>query len=290
MIPRNLGQRASLKDSGRAPARRSLLPTGGGQGNAALYGAPSGGRPGAGGLTAGVQDVAAAPYQEAQADPRHGGTANRLGNPYQNGSGIVRDRHVYANTGTEKQQAHPDSTRGEGLSPLADGPVRPNWGMVHRTLNPRYGTTGTRFLDNNGPFTTTATSDGRAFGLGIQDGSPWTTHNGGTPGLTHVYGVRGMAGVQGPELGSPQDGPQKIRGGVPHGLHTRIPKNHELLAARRAKTPQQGQTRRSRPANSKIAGQSYSQTVQHQDQTVITRAPRMPSGHQPGMAGRGLRR
>jgi hypothetical protein len=290
VIPRNLGQRPSLKDNAPAPARRSLLPTGGGQGNAFLYGAPTGGRPGAGGMVAGVQDVAAAPYQEAYADPRHGGTVNRLGQPYQNESGIVYDRHIYANTGTEKQQAHPDSTRGEGLSPLADGPVRPSYGTVHRTLNPRYGTTGTRFLDNNGPFATTTTNDGRAYGLGIQDGSPWTTHNGGTPGLTHVYGVRGLAGLQGPELGSPQDGPQKIRGGVPHGLHTRTPSNAELLAARRRKTAQQTQTRRQRPANSKIAGQSYSQTVQHQDQTQITRLPRIPSGHQPGMAGRGLSR
>lgn len=288
-----LGQRASLKNSTpeQAAQDRRLLPTGGSQGNAMLRGAPSGGRRGQGGLAGGVQQVDAAPWQEAYADPRHGGTMNRLGHPYQNGSGIIYDRHLYANTGTEKQQAHPDSTRGEGLSPLADGPVRPNYGVVSRTLNPRYGTTGTRFLDNAGPFATTSTRDGRPYPLGIQDGSPWTTRNGGTPGLTHIYGVRGLAGLQtDAELGGPGDGPQKIRGGLPHGLHTRIAKNEEMLHARRRATAQQKPSRVSRPANSKVAGQSYSQTVQHQDQTTITQMPRITGSIQPGMHGRGLGR
>lgn len=291
MIVRALGQRASLKNQAPEASPRRLMPTGGSQGNAMLRGAPSGGRPGTGGKASGVQDVAAtAPYLEAYADPRHGGTTNRLGNVYQNGSTIVRDRHVYANVGTEKQQAHPDSTRGEGLSPLADGPVRPSYGMVHRALAPRYGNTGTRFLDNPGPFAQTATSDGRTMGLGIQDGSPWTSKFGGTPGLTHVYGLRGLSGLVGPELGAPGDGPQKIRGGRPHGLHTKIQSDAVLRAARRRKTPQRQPSRVSRPANSKIAGQSYSQTVQHQDSDQITRLPRVESGRLPGMHGKGLHR
>lgn len=290
MIPRRLGQRASLKNTMPETAPRRLLPTGGGQGNAFLRGAPTAGRRGDGGHASGVQEVQAAPYQERDADPRHGGTANRLGRVYQNESLIAYDRHLYANTGTERQQAHPDSTRGDGLSPLADGPVRPSYGLVHRTLNPRYGTTGTRFLDNRGPFATTTTSDGRVHPLGIQDGSPWTAKFGGTPGLTHVYGVRGAAGAVGPPVGSPGDGPQKIRGGMPHGLHSRIPKNKQLTRARFDKTPQQSQSRRSRPANSKIAGQSYSQTVQHQDSTTITRLPRVDGGRRPGMSGRGMGR
>lgn len=287
---RSFGQRASLKNGTQGQVTQRLLPTGGSQGNASLRGAPTGGRKGQGGLASGVQEVQAAPYQEREADPRHGGTASRIGNPYQHGSLIIYDRHVYSNVGTERQQAHPDSTRGEGLSPLADGPVRPSYGMVYRTLSPRYGTTGTRFLDNHGPFSQTTTSDGRPYPLGIQDGSPYTSKFGGAPGLTHVYGVRGVEGTQGPELGGPDDGPQKIRGGVPHGLHTRIQKDADLRAARRKATAQQRPSRVSRPANSKIAGQSYSQTVQHQDSTAITRLPRTEPQKQPGMHGKGLHR
>jgi hypothetical protein len=295
--PRNPGMqrlaRTGSPVTNRQPERapRRAAPTGGSQGNAGVIrGAPTGGRAASGGLASGVQQVTAAPYQEAYADRRHGGTASRIGPPFANGSLIVYDRHVYGNVGTEKQRAHPDSTRGEGMSPLADGPVRPSYGTVNRMLNPRYGTTGTRHLDNAGPFATVAGSDGRVQPLGIQDGTPWTTVPGGAPGLTHIYGVRGPAGAQGPALGSPLDQPQMIRGGVPHGLHTRVQSDAALLAARRASTPQQQPSRVQRPANSKAAGQSYSQTVQHQGSTAINAIPKISSGRQPGMHGRGLGR
>jgi hypothetical protein len=286
-----VGNRIPETQQPRIGQARKPSPTGGSQGNAGVIrGAPTGGRRGQGGLAHGVQEVIPAPYQEAEADRRHGGTASRIGRPFQNDGLVVYDRHLYGNTGTERQKAHPDSTRGEGMSPLADGPVRPSYGTVDRVLNPRYGTTGTRHLDHGGPFATTRGSDGRLYPLGIQDGSPWTTIPGGAPGLTHVYGVRGSAGAQGPLLGSPEDQPQKIRGGLPHGLHSPVQSTAALLKARRRGTPQIMPSRVQRPANSKVAGQSYSQTVQYQDQTTVTALPRVSSGRPPGMHGRGLNR
>jgi hypothetical protein len=271
---------------------RALLPTGGSQGNAGVVrGAPRTGRIGRGGLASGVQQVAAAPYQEAYADPRHGGNVSRLGGyvGLTNGSTIRYDRHIMAKTGTERQQAHPDSTRGDGYSPLADGPARPSFMMVHRVYNPTYGNTGTRFLDNSGPFALTKDNRGEPRFLGTQDGSPYTTKWGGAPGLTHVYGVRGSSGAVGPAMGSPQDAPQKIRGGVPHGLHSRPQSNRAITQARFKATPQQARRRPQLLANSQQAGQSYSQTVQHLGQPPRP-VPRIAGRALPGMTGKVMRR
>jgi hypothetical protein len=281
------GIQKSLSGAGPEPAPRALNPTGGSQGNAGLLrGAPRGGRIGRGGLASGVQEVAAAPWQEAYADPRHGGTVSRTGDTMAtNGSLIRYDRHIMAKTGSERQQAHPDSTRGDGYSPLADGAVRPSYMMVHRTYNTTYGNTGTRFLDNPGPFARTTDQHGRPQPLGIQDGSPWSTKAGGAPGLTHIYGVRGVTGAVGPAPGSPQDGPQKIRGGNPHGLHSRPQSNRQLTQRRQHSTPQQARRRPQLIANSQQAGQSYSQTVQHLGQPPRP-APRQAGRPLPGAAGR----
>jgi hypothetical protein len=192
-------------------------------------------------------------------------------------------------TGTEMQRAHPDNPRGEGLAPLADGPVRPSWMLVNRAMARRYGNTGTRHLDNQGPFATTTDSEGRRQPLGIQDGSPWTHENGGTPGLTHVYGVRGTQGVQSPvPVGAPGDGPQLIRGGPAHGLHSRVQPNAVDRTKRYASTPQQKSTRRSLPANSARSGQAWSQNAQHLGQSG--RAVPSTPGNLPGNAGSRLRR
>lgn len=272
--------------------QRALLPTGGSQGNAGYTrGAPRGGRIGRGGLASGVQQVAAAPWQEAYADPRHGGLTSRMGGYVggTNASLIQYDRHIMAKTGTERQQAHPDSTRGDGYSPLADGPARPSYMMVHRVYNPTYGNTGTRFLDNKGPFALTRDNRGMARFLGIQDGSPWTTKWGGAPGLTHVYGVRGSTGAVGPQMGTPQDAPQKIRGGVPHGMHSQPTPNRTFTQARYKGTPQQARRRPQLLANSQRAGQSYSQTVQHLGQAPRP-TPKIQGRPLPGVAGRVVRR
>lgn len=284
------GIQTCLQGSGAEPRQmqRALLPTGGSQGNAGYTrGAPRGGRIGRGGLASGVQQVAAAPWQEAYADPRHGGLTSRMGGYVggTNASLIRHDRHIMAKSGTEKQQAHPDSPRGDGYSPLADGPARPSYMMVHRTYNPTYGNTGTRFLDNSGPFATTRDSRGNTRYLGTQDGSPWSTKWGGAPGLTHVYGVRGASGAIGPQAGTPQDAPQKIRGGMPHGLHSRPTPNRAITQARYKRTPQQKTNWPQLIANSQRAGQSYSQTVQHLGQAPRP-VPRIQGRPLPGGIGR----
>lgn len=280
-----------LAGPGPETAPRALLPTGGSQGNAgAIRRAPTTGRIGRGGLASGVQEVAAAPWQEAYADPRHGGMVSRTGDQMASNSTLTKyDRHIMAKSGTERQQAHPDSTRGDGYSPLADGPARPSYMMVHRTYNATYGTTGTRFLDNSAPKARTVDSMGRPQPLGTQDGSPWTSKWGGAPGLTHIYGVRGSTGTVGPAAGSPQDAPQKIRGGAPHGLHTKSQSNRALTQSRSKSTPQQVRRRPQLVANSKQAGQSYSQTVQHLGGPPST-VPRVPGRPLPGAAGRITRR
>ena len=282
--------RASLAGPAPETQPRATLPTGGSQGNAGyIRRAPTAGVRSGGGRHSGSQECIPSPSQEASADPRHGGTASRIGPTFQNGSTIAYDRHIIAKTGTEKQQAHPDSTGGQGLSPLADGPVRPVHMMVNRVLAPRYGNTGTRHLDNKGPFAQTRDSAGRPQPLGIQDGSPWSRKYGGTPGLTYITGMRGTAGVVSPVApGAPGDGPQLIRGGVPHGLHSHPQPNASLRAKRMAATPQQRRTRRSLPANSARAGQAWSQNAQH----LGGKAQPVPTtqGRLPGNAGSRLRR
>lgn len=292
-VGRLLGRVGPARLAGPAPeqpsAERALLPTGGSQGNAGyIRGAPTGGPRYGGGRYDGTQYPVPDPAAPAQ-DARDYTTRSRTGPAFHNGHTIVYDRHVMAKTGTETQRAHPDATGGQGLSPLADGPVRPVYMLVHRQYNPTYGNTGSRHLDNSGPFATTTDSLGRPQPLGIQDGSPWSRKSGGTPGLTYITGERGTGGVVSPVApGEPGDGPQLIRGGVPHGLHSHAQPNAELRTRRMAGTPQQKRPRRSLPKNSARAGQSWSQNAQQLGGTAqpVASTP----GRLPGQAGRTLRR
>lgn len=289
-VTRMLGRvpRGSLAGPARETRPRALLPTGGSQGNAGyIRGAPTAGVPYGGGRHDGTQ--APVPVPNGSRNPRDYGTFSRTGPAFHNGRTIVYDRHVMAKTGTERQRAHPGSTNGQGLSPLADGPVRPVYMLVHRAYNPTYGNTGTRHLDNSGPFARTTDSEGRPQPLGIQDGSPWSRKYGGTPGLTFIQGMRGTAGVVSPAApGDPGDGPQLVRGGVPHGLHSHAQPNAELRTRRMASTPQQRRTRRSLPKNSSRAGQSWSQNAQRLGGPA-TPAP-TTSSRLPGQTGRAVRR
>jgi len=236
--------------------------SGGSQGNAGLIrGAPTGGVPYGGGRHDGTQYPI--PEPNGSRNPRDYSAMSRTGPAFHNSSTIAYDRHIMTKTGTETQQAHPDSPNGQGLAPLADGPVRPVHYMVNRVMAPRYGNTGTRHLDNTGPFTTTTDNLGRPQPLGTQAGSPWTRKWGGTPGLTYIQGMRGTAGVVSPvAVGAPGDGPQMIRGGQAHGLHSRSQPDHELIGRRYAMTPQQRRGRRSLPRNSARSGQSWSMNAQ----------------------------
>ena len=224
---------------------------------------------------------------------------------YQNNRLVLRDRHVlerrgYGTTSPARQQ--PASGR---PNPQADGPPRPSYGMINRTLSWQIGTDGTRNLDNDAPHATTMAGD-RVFPLGNQGSSPWERVHGGTPGLYRPYGARGR--VLGPEPrvvaqpggpyragvvlnpGSPQDGPQKVHGGLPHGLHSQTMPPLATTMDRRANTVQMRPGRQGRPSNSRIAGQSYSQTVVHQDGTGGGRLPTLQTlTRQPGQTERWLR-
>ncbi len=280
--------RASLAGPSPETAGRALLPTGGSQGNAGLIrGAPTAARAYSSSRFTGTQACLAQPGGTGARDYT---TRSRTGGTFDDPHGSVRyDRHMMSKTGTEMQQAHPDSPNGQGLAPLADGPVMPGYLAVNRVHAKRYGNTGTRHLDNQGPFASVADSEGRRQPLGTQDGSPYSGKYGGTPGLTYVYGRRGTTGVVSDVApGAEGDGHQLIRGGLPHGLHSKVKPNADDTSKRRKSTPQQKRTRRSLPANSARAGQAWSQNVQHLGEAA--RPVPAAGGRLPGNTGSRLKR
>lgn len=225
--------------------------------------------------------------------------------PFQHGRLIERDRHIIARRGTTVTSAAEQEPASGIPNPEADGPPRPAYTMVDRTVSWQIGTDSTRFLDNNAPHA--ATNAGRRrFPLGNQGSSPYEPVYGGTPGLYRPYGARGF--VIGPapavvslpggpnkpnvllEAGSPEDGPQSVYGGAPHGLHSPTVEPTKVTRGRYASTKQQTPPRQNRPANSKIAGQSYSQTVVPQDGVGGGPLPRLPAEHQAGVNRRFLGR
>jgi len=229
----------------------------------------------------------------------------------------VRERFIQAMRGTSRQGAQ-ESHSGTP-NPLADGPPLPEYLMENRTESWQIGLDFTTQEDNPGPFARTvqqvqaAARDfpgpvnpyankgaGQPFPLGTQ-GDPWTTIMGPPLGLYRDYGVRGRDGVHGPEPktfaiagdgsglrvgtlispGAPEDGPQKIRGGPPHGRHSPTVQARKQTMARQAAIPQQRAGRNDRPSNSKIAGQSYNQMVVHEGSATVNQTPRLPD---PGRA------
>lgn len=208
----------------------------------------------------------------------------------------ARDRHPYLDAGSSMKSGAPSNS---GVpNPTADGPARPSLRVVNRQETWQIGTDLTTNEDNPGPFATTEVMPGcaadgrtqvgpRAYPLGTQ-GDPWSTVYGGTPGLYRPYGARGQ--VIGPPVGSQLDGPQRIKGGPPHGRHSPTIPGYLISRQNYQAKPQQRPGRLNRPANSRIAGQSYSQTVVHQGGDTPNPMPRA-SGltRQPGMTGRWLR-
>src|SRR6202453_916306 len=225
---------------------------------------------------------------------------------------------------TPDQLGAPRAAYGGGW---ADGPPLPEYLMDNRTLSWQIGQDKTTMEDNAGPFAVTATEEQlagvpqltrvavnsvRAFPLGIQDGVPYSTRVwGGTPGLTRAYGARGTGGLSGVPaaqfalagdgsgarvgtLLEPRpagDGPQMIRGGPPHGRHSLSVNSRKWTMARQGSIPQQKPGRNDRPLNSKIAGQSYNQTVVPEGQTGSGRIPRLGPQAQAGITqARFLRR
>lgn len=264
-------------------------------------------------------------------DVRNPATQDRFayGGGWSDGKLTLRERFIQAMLGTSRQGTQ-ESHSGVP-NPQHDGPPLPEYLMDNRTLSWQIGTDLTTQEDNPGPFAVTATEDlraartdwpvaamnvnpaaGRTFPLGIQDGVPWSTKIwGGTPGLTRSYGVRGVSALTGPpaaqfalpgdgsgarvgtllEERPAGDGPQMIKGGPPHGRHSWSVQSRKWTSARQASIPQQRPGRNDRPNNSKIAGQSYNQTVVPEGKTGSGRIPRLPPQAQAGIVqGRFLRR
>lgn len=193
---------------------------------------------------------------------------------YSNDKLIAYDRHPLAKVGYE------NSGRKSGQTdPPMDGPARPSYTLVQRTVNYQQGTDETAATDD---LTRDYSRNASGMYLGEQ-GTGWYDVYGGTPGLYQEYGsyqgispatpgydpVSGQTqGIVAPvSQGAPGDGPQIGWSGPPHGLHSPSLPDYEQTIGRYLAIPQMAAPRVDRPSNSPIAGQSYSQTVQPQGQT-----------------------
>src|SRR6266702_2796240 len=204
---------------------------------------------------------------------------------------IVRDRHAFLSRGNERfGRASSNGAGGNGPDPLKDGAPRPSLRLVNRTFNPQQGYGSPNQDDLSRGYRTVSTGQW----AGQQDDAT-TPIWGGTPGLYTPYGSYGgyaagpVQGIQGPEMGAAGDGPQLIPNSPAHGLHSNTMQNMWPVISRYNVTAQQKPGRVDRPANSPIAGQSFSQTVLGQNQLAnrsggATENPR--AGFSPYLAGR----
>jgi len=155
----------------------------------------------------------------------------------------------------------------------------------------------------------------KVFPLGTQDGSQ-TLVMGPPIDTWREYGARGPAGMHGPqpdiwdpnwvpargsgggggrglmtEAGAQgmQPGDRRlVWGGFPHGLHSPTVNSTQMTAARSSATQQMTAPRLDRPASSKAAGQSYSQTIVPESaQGQVNALPRNPDpGRRAGITAR----
>ena len=192
-------------------------------------------------------------------------TAWRGGADFSNDKLMAMDRHLLRKTGTEL------SGRDSGLTdPPKDGPARPSYQLVNRTINYQQGTDNDANQDDlSRPYTRNA--QGMYVG---EQGSGWINVNGGTPGLWQPYGSYAgytagpVQGIQSPVgQGEPGDGRQSVFSGPPHGLHSPTMPDYTPTLGYYMAVPQMRLPRVDRPSNSPIGGQSYSQLVVPQGQT-----------------------
>jgi hypothetical protein len=198
---------------------------------------------------------------------------------FQHGRLISHERGILANRGTVTSSANEQRT-GANPNPEADGPARPAWKMVNRTLSHMYGSDSTRNLDNH-DYHATVMAGLKPFPLATQ-GQEWSVRNGGTPYLANYrpYGTRGGFSAEAPlptvraesggpyrprtllQVGDPGDGPQKVYGGLPWGLHSpTLPGKEQTQTLIRSRIHQVKPVWNVRPSNSKTAGQSWSQSM-----------------------------
>ena len=232
-----------------------------------------------GGAGDGIANVS--PYPHAQVQTPHSldsaGQHART-DAFQHGRLIAHDRHIIANQGYTTSSGNEQRT-GSNPNPEADGPPRPAWKMFNRTLSKMYGADNTRNLDNN-DFHASTYAGKRKFPLATQ-GQEWAIRYGGTPSLTNYrpYGHRGGFSDQAPmptvraqpggpyayktllQQGDPGDGPQKVYGGLPWGLHTPVLNARSMMQSTvRSRLGQVKPVWNVRPLNSRHAGQSWSQS------------------------------
>ena len=200
---------------------------------------------------------------------------------FQHGRLIAHDRHVIENEGYSTVGAY-DHRTGADPNRQKDGPPRPTWKMFNRTLSHQHGVDSTRGLDNGDYHAAVIVNGGtRKFPLATQ-GQEWSVRNGGTPYLANhrPYGRRGgfdagaplptvRADPGGPykfgtllQQGAPGDGPQTVYGGLPWGLHSpTLPQRQGIQSLIRSRLGQVKPVWNVRPQNSKVAGQSWSQSM-----------------------------
>lgn len=230
-----------------------------------------------------------------------GGPGGAYGGGWADGRLTLRDRHIVVRRG---RTAHSTAPANDVAlpNPQADGPPLAEYQMVNTTESWQLGTDLTTQEDNPGPHNTVEVNGQpwRRFPLGQQDGNQ--THVMGPPiGEWREYGQRGPRGFHGPEpsvYATAGDGSGKrvgtllqqgepgseasgrlVYGGVPHGLHSPTVPSQQFTMARQANIVQMVAPRVDRPANSKAAGQSYSQTIVPEADAGgrVSRMPRLPS-------------
>ncbi len=169
--------------------------------------------------------------------------------PWRGGDGandrlIFRDRHPFMQRG----EARTGTTWEPGASNVLNaGPVRPDLSVINRTWNWQAGTGSAYTDDLSRPYTWVG-----------EQGSGWSTINGGTPGFYRM----GPGGT--PAGAEPDQGNGRVWGGPPHGLHTMLPPDRQQTLSRFRATQQMTPARVDRLSNSRIAGQTYSQWTRHQ--------------------------
>ena len=227
---------------------------------------------------------------------------------FQHGAAIARDRHIIENRGTVTSSKNEQRT-GANPNPEADGPARPAYKMFNRSISKQYGVDDTRQLDN-GQYHAAIEVSGttRKFPLATQ-GDEWSKVYGGTRYLADFrpYGSRGVflpgapqptvrADPGGPyrfntllQEGSPLDGPQKIYGGLPWGLHsTTVPPQKVNQAVLQARFTQVKPVRQNRPQNNKRSGQSMNQGYVSQSGRQGIKMGTQNGGRQAGLNQRWL--
>jgi hypothetical protein len=189
----------------------------------------------------------------------------RGGNFFSNDKLTTNDRHIMSKVGSEI------SGRDSGFTdPPKDGPARPSYQTINRSINYQMGTDTDQNQDD---LTRPYTRNQQGMYVGEQ-GSGWSQVNGGVPGLWQPYGSYAghcagpVQGIQSPVAqGAPGDGRQSVWSGPPHGLHSPTMPSYSPTIGYYMSVPQMRAPRMDRPSNSTIGGQSYSQLVIPQGQT-----------------------